>query len=322
MPYTCGNCGTDLTQYVIPKQGQVGTLILEGLTPGAPAPAPAAPFESVVVKCINVPGCGKSNAFEIAAKSDQDPVRGRLLDKEEEDLFAQLRSYGDPKSTAERINKYAVWLFGGTALLSPVLSLFTRDIPYTSAGKVLLALAVLSLVGSMVFATRASSLTAQSANPNNLQAMLAKVTERRTEQGRQLRWAAWCFAGALGGIGLIPLANMVFPDDKPPAEHVRYSFQDGKLSLGIVTADLDAPRAYVLDVSQKGSAPRMLARSRVVLDAASPTAELKVEKAIDLSQGDLSLVVARDEKGRLVSLLEQQITDKAIELSPAQAHNK
>lgn len=282
MPYVCGNCRTDLTPFVTEKQTEVGLMVFEGFTPDAAEPAPAPKFQSVTLKCTNASGCGKLNAFEIAAKDASDTVHGRILDEEESQTYTQLRTYVTPKETGERIDKYVSWLFGGAGTLGTLLALFNSVIPFTTAGKVLLTVSIVLMVGCLLAAASASTLTTKKLNPNNLKALMAHVVERRGKQGTQLWLATLFFAGAILVLGLIPALNLMTRESKQPRLQTGYSYDSKSLTATLGASGLEPFEVIELQITARNDPATVVARGRA---AAGATGEALLNLTLD--RGDL-----------------------------------
>ncbi|WP_163993660.1 hypothetical protein [Pyxidicoccus caerfyrddinensis] len=272
---TCPN--PDLTELVTVAAGKTAVSVLEVFDPEARTPAPAKPrYSDVELIC---PHCKTRQMFDL--RRTEAEVKGRPILDTEAVALDKLRALFEPQKSAERLEAFGTWLFGGTAFFTTLVGFYAYTVHDTvKAGSQVFFTVALALLGlSMAFAARMKTPALKTFNPDSPSSMLKALEERATERSGQLKVASACFAAALAFAGAAPALGALFsstPDAQVTTSYTRDA--SGKLSAVLRATAMKPGDVFGARLHRQGSPQAVLLEGSQAVKA-DGTGELTLEVA-------------------------------------------
>jgi hypothetical protein len=208
-------------------------------------------------------------------------VRGRPVLDTEAAALDKLRALFEPQKSAERLEAFGTWLFGGTAFFTTLVGFYAYTVHDTvKAGSQVFFTVALALLGlSMAFAARMKTPALKTFNPDSPSSMLEALEERATERSGQLKVASACFAAALAFAGAAPALGALFsstPDAQVTTSYTRDA--SGKLSAVLRATAMKPGDVFGARLHRQGSPQAVLLEGSQAVKA-DGTGELTLEVA-------------------------------------------
>ncbi|WP_164010922.1 hypothetical protein [Pyxidicoccus trucidator] len=254
--YLCASSSTcpspDLTSLVEAVKGNQSRFFAEALSPEPAKPA----VRDVELLC---PHCKTRQMLDVM-KADAE-VKGRPIHDTEAAELDTLRASFAPQKSAERLEAFGTWLFGGTAFFTTLVGFYAYTVhDEVKAWSQLFFAIALALLGlSMAAAARMKTPALKTFNPDSPSSMRKALEERATERGTQLKFASGFFAAALAFAGAAPVLGALFTSK--PEGHLTTSYTrdaSGKLSVVMKATDMTPGEVFGARVRKKDASDTVL----------------------------------------------------------------
>ena len=222
----------------------------------------------------------------------------------------QLRSTFDPARAMDRVESFAKWIFGSTAVVASLASGLSNAAfsSLHTSGKLVLGLAIFLLGLSLAFAARALAPQWVPISYDKPRSMLHAIDLQFSRRRPLVQKAASCFGFALIVAALAPLVSHLFADPKPSPPRtltLDYTLGAGDFAANLTAAGLVPGTELEMEIQSPGNSVVVLAAARRTADEAGSAAiPLKVKITECLSA--MKLTVRTRTSGAKESKLEYE----------------
>lgn len=201
--------------------------------------------------------------------------------------FQKLTELLSPEAGLERVESYSKWVFGGTASITALSALYTRQLvgDLNGWGRGTAALGIVALAFAMAASARGLAPVMVRYNPNSVDDMSRAVDEQFMARKPWVERASWSLAAALVFFGLAPLvgnATTALPRKKPqpPKNQVAVSYSVSARPL--IEAKLQVAATAGFRVAElrveRTDSPAVVAQAAALTDSAgAATVALKTD---------------------------------------------
>ncbi|MCY1018026.1 hypothetical protein [Pyxidicoccus sp. MSG2] len=269
----------DLTELVTVAAGKTAASVLEVFDPEAEARAQAPAKPRILDVDVICPYCKTRQMFDL--RRTEAEMKGRPILDTEAAALDKLRALFEPQKSAERLEAFGTWLFGGTAFFTTLVGFYAYTVhDQVKAGSQFFFTIALALLGlSMASAARMKTPALKTFNPDSPSSMLKALEERATERSGQLKYASACFAAALAFAGAAPALGALF--SSAPVAQVATSYTrdaSGKLSAVLKATAMKPGDVFGARIRKQGAPQAVLLEGSQTVKA-DGTGELTLEVA-------------------------------------------
>lgn len=224
------------------------------------------------------PTSAGGDAFTPAAPPPAAPPRPVSLRVQR---FQKLRELLSPEAGLERVESYSKWVFAGTAAITALGALYTKELvgELNASGRVAAGLGIFILAFAMAAASRALAPVMVEYNPNSLDDMSRAVDAQFTARKPWVEKASRRLAAALVLFGLAPLvgsAETALPRKKTPPPRNQVAVSYGVSAKPALDAKLQVAGAAPFRVAElrvdRTDSAAVVAQTAVITDAAGSAA--------------------------------------------------